>query len=236
MSYNEFYEIYDYFNDDFDYDDYLNKILNEISLPEKGLVLDCGCGTGSLLKILFDRGYDCTGVDESEGMLARAVTKLENAGFYPHLVCQNLIELDLYGAYNIVFCSLDTINHIIDKRDLKKFFKRLYNFIEPGGYFIFDIKTKKAFEEVNKSYICEKFGNTLLMQGYFNGKYAEYNITVFMRNNELYERKQSTVEERYYKADELKEMLLPYGFLYVKKIKYREKIILIYKREKLWRD
>lgn len=38
-------------------------------------VLDIGCGTGVQLQYLHDAGFECTGVDESPQMLARAATR-----------------------------------------------------------------------------------------------------------------------------------------------------------------
>ncbi len=40
-----------------------------------GLVLELGCGTGTMTGLLADRGYDMIGVDNSEEMLAEAMEK-----------------------------------------------------------------------------------------------------------------------------------------------------------------
>ena len=36
---------------------------------ERNLVVDLGCGTGTLTELLYQKGYDCIGVDNSEEML-----------------------------------------------------------------------------------------------------------------------------------------------------------------------
>ena len=53
-----FTEVYDKFNDDFDYEKYLNAVFRRFALRKEGLVLDCGCGTGVLMEKLTDLGYD----------------------------------------------------------------------------------------------------------------------------------------------------------------------------------
>ena len=131
MQYDNISEVYDKFNDDFDYEKYLNAVFRRFALRKEGLVLDCGCGTGVLMEKLTDLGYDCTGVDASENMLENARERFEKAGKQAHLVCQELEDIDMYGAYDIVFCTLDTVNHILSLRGLRTFFKSLFNFTEP---------------------------------------------------------------------------------------------------------
>ena len=44
-------------------------------------VLDAGCGTGQILKVLAEQGVDCLGIDISAKMLAKARSRLDDAGF-----------------------------------------------------------------------------------------------------------------------------------------------------------
>lgn len=49
-----------------------------LDLPEKGRILDIGCGTGALLNVFAERGYDTTGVDMAERMLKMARHSTQN--------------------------------------------------------------------------------------------------------------------------------------------------------------
>ena len=86
--------IYDEFNKGFDYGLYLEKIFESWNLPDKGLALDCGCGTGEIIKLLSDRGYECTGIDSNSGMLAVAADKLEKSGY--------ILKSQLYTVSSII--------------------------------------------------------------------------------------------------------------------------------------
>ncbi|MCD8150843.1 MAG: class I SAM-dependent methyltransferase [Clostridiales bacterium] len=72
--YSGFAEVYDTFMDNVPYEewcDYICGLLSEHGVKD-GLVLDLGCGTGVMTRLLADRGYDMIGVDVSAEMLAIA--------------------------------------------------------------------------------------------------------------------------------------------------------------------
>ena len=52
----------------------------EILTSERNLVVDLGCGTGTLTELLYQKGYDMIGVDNSQEMLEAALTKRERSG------------------------------------------------------------------------------------------------------------------------------------------------------------
>ena len=62
---------------------------------EDGLVLELGCGTGTMTEILNDRGYDMIGVDNSEDMLEIALDKrVEEWKRYPYICCRICVSLN----------------------------------------------------------------------------------------------------------------------------------------------
>ena len=72
--YNDFSEVYDRLIDA-DYSkfvSYYNKIFDRFLGKKPELLLDLGCGTGSLTSLLKKDGYDMIGVDASYDMLMRA--------------------------------------------------------------------------------------------------------------------------------------------------------------------
>ncbi len=73
-AYGSFAKVYDLFMEDVPYEEwcgYIRELLFEAGIGE-GLVLELGCGTGRLTRLLAEAGYDMIGVDNSEEMLAVA--------------------------------------------------------------------------------------------------------------------------------------------------------------------
>ena len=63
-AYTSFAEVYDTFMDNVPYEewaDYLEDRLKEYGVKD-GLVLELGCGTGSMTELLAEKGYDMIGV------------------------------------------------------------------------------------------------------------------------------------------------------------------------------
>ena len=77
-------EFYDSINAHVDYKawaDFIERIFEKYCAAKPSLVLDLGCGTGTLTLELARRGYDMTGADNSPEMLARARENADDAGF-----------------------------------------------------------------------------------------------------------------------------------------------------------
>lgn len=64
-AYTGFAEVYDIFQDNVPYEEwcgYVTGLLKEYQVTD-GLVLDLGCGTGSLTELMARSGYDMIGID-----------------------------------------------------------------------------------------------------------------------------------------------------------------------------
>ena len=81
-SYESFARVYDLFMDNIPYEEwcgYLHTLLEKYDVTD-GLVLELGCGTGTMTELLADCGYDMIGVDNSADMLEIALEKKERSG------------------------------------------------------------------------------------------------------------------------------------------------------------
>ena len=81
-SYESFARVYDLFMDNIPYEqwcEYLAGLLKEYGITD-GLVLELGCGTGNITRLLADKGYDMIGVDNAPDMLEIAMEKKETEG------------------------------------------------------------------------------------------------------------------------------------------------------------
>ncbi len=89
MAYEFLAGCYDAFTADVHYArwaDYLEKHFARSRLPIR-TVLDLACGTGSLTRVLAERGYEMIGADLSQEMLSQAAEKCRGAGPIEPIFC-----------------------------------------------------------------------------------------------------------------------------------------------------
>ena len=98
---------------------------------ERNLVLDLGCGTGTLTELLYWKGFDMIGVDNSEEMLGVAFEKKENSGSEILYLCQDMRELDLYSTVGTVVCVCDSVNYLLEDGDVEDAFALVNNYLYP---------------------------------------------------------------------------------------------------------
>ena len=156
-SYESFARVYDLFMDNIPYEEwcgYLHTLLEKYDVTD-GLVLELGCGTGTMTELLADSGYDMIGVDNSADMLEIALEKKEQSGKDILYLQQDMREFELYGTVRAIVSVCDSMNYITDEADLLEVFRLVNNYLDPGGVFIFDLNTLFKYEQLGESVIAE---------------------------------------------------------------------------------
>ena len=215
MIYDLLAPFYDSINSDIDYKrwaEFIDKIFREEMKNKPELVLDLGCGTGSMTLALADIGYDMTGVDYSTEMLDIARERAENCGHSVLWLCQDMCEFELYGTVDAAVCCLDCINHLTEKEEVLKCFELVHNYLIPDGIFVFDINGKFKFENIyaDRTYAMEENGGVCIWQNYYDekSKLCDFYITLFKENPDgKYTRYDEEQCERMYTLSEIKSLL-----------------------------
>ena len=157
--YSKFAWFYDRLTGNVDYDlisRQIDRLVKRFG-GRKNILLEIGCGTGSLCEKMSGLGYDVIGVDASQEMLTEALDKKYESGSEIQYLCQDMTELDMYGTIDVTVSVLDSINHLADIEAIRKAFERVSLFAFPDGLFIFDVNTVYKHREIlaNNSYIYD---------------------------------------------------------------------------------
>lgn len=210
-AYTSFAKVYDTFMDNIPYEEwaeYLTALLKEYGVSD-GLVLDLGCGTGTMTEILAAKGYDMIGADYSEEMLEIAMEKREESGSDILYLLQDMREFELYGTVRAVVSVCDSVNYITEEEELEEVFRLVNNYLDPKGIFVFDFKTLYNYRDVlGDRTIAEKREScSFIWDNYFyeDEKINEYELTLFIQDEgDLYRKFE---EIHYQKAYTLEDMI-----------------------------
>lgn len=221
-AYTSFAEVYDQFMDNIPYEDwceYVTSLLKEYEI-ENGLVLDLGCGTGSLTELMSLRGYDMIGVDNAQDMLQIAMEKRAESGSDILYLMQDMRDFELYGTVRAVVSICDCMNYILEYEDLVSVFRLVNNYLDPKGVFIFDLNTIYKYETLmGDSTIAEDREECSFIWNNFydqDAKINEYGLSLFIRQEDgLYQKYMENHYQKAYSLDEVKKAIREAGMEFV---------------------
>ncbi len=216
-SYSVFAQFYDELTANVEYSkraEYLLELMKRLG-HDPGLTLDLACGTGSLTLELYRKGVDIYGIDGSVEMLSEARMKCAEADADILFLCQKMQSIDLYGTVDTVLCTLDSLNHLKNGEELQKVFSKVSFFMNPGGYFLFDMNTLYKHQKVlgNETYVYDTENVYCVWQNrcHKDGK-VDIQLDFFQPEGEVYVRSTECFSEQAYPVDEILERLAKAGF------------------------
>lgn len=216
-AYTSFAQVYDLFMDNVPYEEwctFLCKLLKEHHIMD-GPVLDLGCGTGKMTRLMSEHGYDMTGVDQSPEMLQIAAMQLTDVPIL--YLLQDMQELELDGCVRAVYSVCDCVNYVLEEQELLSAFSRVYESLEEGGIFVFDVNTSYKYTQLlaENTFAESREEGSFIWDNYYDAqeKINEYDLTLFIpEEHGLYRRYAETHYQRNYEIRTLQELLKQAGF------------------------
>ncbi len=229
--YRDFAAVYDTFMDNTPYEfwgERLDGLIRKygVSKPERdaedvmdserNLVVDLGCGTGTLTELMYRKGYDMIGVDRSESMLNAAMEKKDRSGSEILYLQQDMRELDLYSTVGTVFSVCDSLNYILEEEELLTVFSLVENYLFPGGLLIFDFNTDYKYREVigNATIAENREDCSFIWENIYDieEEINEYDLTLFVRETDgRFRRFTETHLQRGYTSEQMSSLVRKAG-------------------------
>jgi len=220
-AYTSFAAVYEMFMDNIPYDEwgkYIIGILKEYGM-DGGIILELGCGTGSLTRVLASCGYDMIGVDNAEDMLSIAIEREAAEKQNILYLLQDMREFELYGTVKAVISICDCINYITEPEELLAVFRLVNNYLDPKGIFIFDLNTVYKYQQViGDTTIAEnREEGSFIWENFYDEekKINEYDLSIFIPEGDLYRKYEEVHFQRAYEMDEIIALTRKAGLVFL---------------------
>lgn len=221
MSYQQFAYLYDELMRDAPYGEwvkFVKEMLVKYNINEAPQLLDLACGTGELSVRFAKEGFQVTGVDLSEDMLAVAQAKAESQGERIPFFRQNMAELEGQGQFDVIGIFCDSLNYLETEEEVIDTFSSVFQHLRSGGLFFFDVHSiyklshgfmnqTFALNEEQISYIWNSFPGELPDS-------VEHELSFFVldERTDKYDRYDELHFQRTYPVQQYSSWLLESGF------------------------
>ncbi len=212
---------YDRLTNDVDYRktvDFYYQILQKEGISPRTAV-DLACGTGSVALLLAQEGVSVTAVDMSPEMLTVAQQKAQDLPHPPIFVCQPLQALHLPRGVDLAVCALDSLDYITNPSECQEAIRRIYQCLNPGGIFIFDVNTpEKLWAMDGQVFLDEDDDVYCVWRGEFDQRtnICSYGMDLFQRQGKMWQRSFEEHREYAYSQAQLTDYLKQAGFIHIR--------------------
>ena len=181
-------------------------------------LLDVACGEGSFAVAMAQKGWQVTGVDQSQPMIDLACARASAAEAAVEFFVEDMRSLPYKGEFDLVTCFFDSMNYLLTIRDLQEAIRCAFESLKPGGMYIFDMNTIYGLAVDwmrEKTYIqneADDFIEIHRQEFDYENLVATMEITIFRQEGELWERIDETHRERGYPITDVQFLLDEAGF------------------------
>lgn len=217
MIYKEFAEFYDELFDPEMYNGWFQYLTNSIN--QNSSILDLACGNGKLAIMLAKDNYKVSGADLSGEMLSIADQHAREAQVTIPFYELDMRNLSAIGNYDVITCFDDSLNYLLNLKDLELVFSEVASHLNPKGKFLFDVITPYQANEVYPGYMYNyRDDERIFMWTSYAGEFAknsvEHELTFLMYNEQkdAFDEYNELHQEVTFEVEAYQELLKKVGF------------------------
>ena len=179
--------------------------------------VECACGTGSITLPLKKMGYQMTGVDLSEEMIARAMERARKEGLLIPFIRQDMCQLLLPRKTECILATCDGVNYLTTPEKTQQFFAAAFAALKPGGALIFDVSSQYKLQNTlgNNTLTCDDEDFAYIWHNRYDGEKALVHMALSIfhkRSDGAFDRMEEIQVQRAHTLAELTGWLQDAGF------------------------
>lgn len=196
--------------EDFPYEELLQEF--EKGAPMRGRILEMGCGSGKLTKLLLPRAREYWALDPSQEMLTLARRRL---GAKSGLQLLQEVGDPFPKDLDVILAAVDVMNYMSEE-EIRHFFERSRRALKPGGRLLFDLSSAEKLRDqlASNVFFYDEEDFSLIWENHYapqeEGVWMD--LTLFIREGETYRRESETHFQRAWAMGEIRRLLEEAGF------------------------
>ncbi|NMC44991.1 MAG: methyltransferase domain-containing protein [candidate division Zixibacteria bacterium] len=189
----------------------IDRLIKLLNLTGSERILDVGCGWGRHVLELARRGYDVTGIDQSETMIARANELARAEGLISAFVVQEMEDIDYIDAYDLGIALFGSFGYSRDDDVHLSILSRLHRALRDGGRLCIEQWNRDKYIRLDgQRQTHEHNGATIIEYHAFDHTTGRMNI--LRRYITAEDAREFKVSFRLFAVDELRNLLTSAGF------------------------
>lgn len=134
--------IENFLNRGIQYESQIEKYTLVARIQSPGKLIDIGCGFGGFLKVAEEYGWECIGVEISEGVAALGMKRLRVNILVADFLCVDLCKEELCRGFDL--CTMwHSLEHISNPR---RALERVFRLLKPGGGVVIAVPNPQSFQ------------------------------------------------------------------------------------------
>lgn len=217
--YTKFAAAYDKIMDNVDYIRWANYMLSLFMhyRLEPQRILELACGTGNVMVELAKHGYEMWGLDRAKEMIEITKKKADKSGKEVNLFHGDMLNFSFDVKFDAVLCLYDSINYMLNRKELTKVFENVYSVLRSNGLFIFDVTTERNivqhFHLQTFAENQEDFSYIWKNRYSYRDKICRTILTFFLReNDDFFKRYEELHLQKIFEVDEVEDLLEKTGY------------------------
>lgn len=197
-----------------DYAGWANYVVSRIREYSRGKTgLDVACGSGQFTRALKKAGFNVSGVDISEQMLAAAQTESAKQRLVIPYILGDITKLKVNCKADFITAVNDGFNYL-SQAELKKGFARMNACLKRGGVFMFDVSSEYKLKTViaNNTFFEDEPDYSYIWANELFSDRVEMSMSVFLRRGEHYIKREAEKTEYIHTEQAITEALTASGF------------------------
>ena len=183
--------------------------------PQAQTLFDIACGSGNLSLPLAQLGYQVTGLDQADAMLAAARKKATAAGQTIEFIRHDIQHLFPVNNAAAITCFYGGLNFLRSAEAVQQAIQAVYQALLPGGLFLFDQFSEDRMRIIFSGLKAADFDDFyVITQSNCNqAGYISHQVTYFLQEADgRYRRQEELQLMRIHPFTQLQQWLITAGF------------------------